>query len=79
LKNVDFGTVFLAGGTSTPTTGKYAFKISFSQPEKFDYTFNYDVTQRLVPVPGALLLLASALAGLGAVGWRQRRSSFTNR
>lgn len=42
-------------------------------PYSFDYSLQLDVSQAAVPIPSALPLFATALGGLGIVGWSRRR------
>jgi hypothetical protein len=47
---------------------------AFGLTQPFTVTdFNGDLTLQIVPVPAALPLFGSALAGFGLVGWRRRR------
>jgi hypothetical protein len=42
-------------------------------------SFNYDPAQSAVPLPAALPLFASGAAGLGVLGWRNRRKQKTKK
>jgi len=65
----DFSLGLLFDGSAFTLDG-----FSYSQAGIND-AFTYGITLTPVPIPGALILLTTALAGVGLAGWRKRFAS----
>lgn len=62
-------TVSVADNTLTIETGYQTARMAGDQPDLY-----FDLETVVVPIPAALPLLGTALAALGFVGWRKRRT-----